>query len=660
MTVIMPAVIAIIALQIAERTAAGRYIDQKISHPGLFRFKEWWEPSTLDPRIKILSFDNRAAAYLKSHDLTLPDWAKTIRAIAAKGDIKIIVPKIFDSPYEQNEISEAVRILETVNQTSTAANIVFTSPQKIDIRPTVSQDRLDKNLRSVVSSAVSNDILEGTKVNHFVYGAGDQVLAGFSAFGHVDYAGDNRIRPIIALEIGALIPQLALTAIRNVEINPSDIKVMGKSLRLSPDGSILINTIPDPVIRKRALGLLPAVIQARQDKDITPIRPGDYVVLIPAMFTGAASYVETAHGTMPGSFLTVSILNSALKGSWISEHRDPGFIILLTGLLGFFLGFFIKPGKSAVYLIVASLAVTFFAMIMFAGFLRVFPFILPVFSLFIGGLSGLISQVNVSGIEDLRLQKELEIATIVQKSFFPPVRIETESPLRVSGRFAAASECGGDWWGQMRLGGYTYLMIGDAVGHGIPAALVTAVAFSATKIFEERHSLKPEEPIDPSKILEALNNVLCAMHSERACMTFLVMRIHDDSGQCVVANAGNPQPLIIPADAADIRLTAGQRTKVITARGDVLGLVRDSVYYTSSLSLSPGDRVLFYTDGLVENRAQATKNPLGKNWLKSILPKSSIPPDADLGEHIWSQYKHSIGSTPPDDDTTVVLLAYKC
>jgi serine phosphatase RsbU (regulator of sigma subunit) len=270
------------------------------------------------------------------------------------------------------------------------------------------------------------------------------------------------------------------------------------------------------------------------------------------------------------------------------------------------------------------------------------------------------TQSSVTGIEDMRMQKELEIATVVQKSFFPIASIDANAAVQVSGRFAPASECGGDWWGQMRHGGYSYLMIGDAVGHGVPAALVTAAAFSATKLFEDRFALNPDAPIDPSLILDALNKVLCAMNSELACMTFLVMRIDDDSGQSLIANAGNPQPIIIPADPTDARLGAGQRSKIITARGDVLGLSLDSQYKTSTAVLVPGDRVMFYTDGLIENRSQKTKKSLGKNWIKSVLPKETIAHNFDLGEKIWGDYQTAIGSMPPDDDTTVVMITYRC
>jgi serine phosphatase RsbU (regulator of sigma subunit) len=384
------------------------------------------------------------------------------------------------------------------------------------------------------------------------------------------------------------------------------------------------------------------------------------VVVIPAMFTGATDYVETALGTMPGSFLTVSILNSALMGTWIQEFRDPGIAVLVMGLLGFFLGFFIKPGRAALLLLLVSIGTIALSLIVFTKLLLAVSCLLPVAGLFAGGLCGLITQSNVTGIEDMRMQKELEIATVVQKSFFPPLTTDANADVQVSGRFAPASECGGDWWGQMRHGGYSYLMIGDAVGHGVPAALVTAAAFSATKLFEDRFKTNPDEPIDPSTILDALNQVLCAMNSELACMTFLVMRIHDQTGQSIIANAGNPQPLIIPADPSDPRLSPGQRSKIITARGDVLGLSLESQYKTMTANLTAGDRILFYTDGLIENSSQKTKKPLGKNWIKSILPKSDLPSDYDLGEHLWTAYKTAIGSMPPDDDTTVVMINYRC
>jgi serine phosphatase RsbU (regulator of sigma subunit) len=660
LTVVAPTFLAIILIQVTSRTVVGNYLDQKITHPALFRFKEWWQPSILDPRIKILSFDNRTAAHLKAHDLTLKDWAQTIQAIASKENVRLVIPKIFDSPYEPQDIEAANKIFASRHATSRITNLVYTSPHQIDNRSPINVEQLNNNLRQVASTHTASDILDRAKVGNIVYGAPDTLLSAFSSFGHADYTGDNRLRPLICLENGTMVPQLALAGVGGLEIGASDVKIMGQPLRISDNGSIIVNTVPDNVIRKRSLSLLAAVILARSGKDLPPIKAGDYIVVIPAMFTGATDYAETALGTMPGSFLTVSVLNSALTGAWIREIRDPGVWVLLMGLLGFCFGYFIKPSRAALSLILVSLAITTVSLVLFAKLLIVFSFLLPVAGVCVGGLSGLITQSNVIGIEDMRMQKELEIATVVQKSFFPPAVIDPNAAVQVTGRFAPASECGGDWWGQMRHGGYSYLMIGDAVGHGVPAALVTAAAFSATKLFEDRFALNPDAPIDPSLILDALNKVLCAMNSELACMTFLVMRIHDDSGQSIIANAGNPQPIIIPADPRDQRLTPGQRSKLITARGDVLGLSVESQYKTSTATLAPGDRIMFYTDGLIENSGHKTKKPLGKNWIKSVLPKSTLANDFDLGDKIWNDYKTAIGSMPPDDDTTVVMITYRC
>jgi serine phosphatase RsbU (regulator of sigma subunit) len=658
LTVIIPASIVILIIQITDSTVIRRYLDQKIYHPALFRFKEWLRPSTLDSRIKIFAFDNRTAAYLKSHDLSLEDWARTIRAIGAKDNVKIMIPKIFDVAFASNDIDKALQILKTRNPNSSVTNIIYTSPNKIDNRLAIDLELLLKNTRQITALSHPNAALDRNRKTNLAYGAESSVLQAFSAFGHAEYKNNNRMDPMIALENGVLVPQLALAGVGNLKITPTQINIMGHPITVSDDGSIIVNTLPDTLVKKHTLSLLAAVILARGDKDIPPIRSGDYVIIIPALFTGSTDYVETALGTMPGSFLTVSMLNSALQGTWIREFRDPGFFVIVTGMLAFFGGFLIRPTRAALILILTSTAMTLVSFFLFSQMLFVFPLLLPALSLFVGGLSGLITQSNVSGIEDMRMQKELEIATVVQKSFFPQTTGDHHGPVRVIGRFSPASECGGDWWGQMRHGGFSYFMIGDAVGHGVPAALVTAAAFSATKLLEDRFSAHPDEPIDPATILTSINAVLCSMNSELACMTFLAMRIHDESGESLISNAGNPQPLIIPADPSDPRLSDGQRSKLIPVRGDVLGLSRDIEYNTTKLALMPGDRILFYTDGLIENIGDKTKKPLGKKWIRSAIPGSSMGSDFDLAEQLWKTYQAAIGSTPPNDDTTLVMISY--
>ena len=77
--------------------------------------------------------------------------------------------------------------------------------------------------------------------------------------------------------------------------------------------------------------------------------------------------------------------------------------------------------------------------------------------------------------EKARLENEVKVAQLVQSSFFPNDDI-TIGPVDISAFYQPASECGGDWWGYVEDENVLVLIIADATGHGVPAALLTATA----------------------------------------------------------------------------------------------------------------------------------------------------------------------------------------
>ncbi|MCB0386337.1 MAG: HAMP domain-containing protein, partial [Bdellovibrionales bacterium] len=96
--------------------------------------------------------------------------------------------------------------------------------------------------------------------------------------------------------------------------------------------------------------------------------------------------------------------------------------------------------------------------------------------------------------EKARMETELATAKTVQATLFPETNFRSGS-IEIKGYYEPASECGGDWWYYNKVGNKTFLWIGDATGHGVPAALVTSAARSASRILEEM----PELPL--SKVL---------------------------------------------------------------------------------------------------------------------------------------------------------------
>lgn len=139
-------------------------------------------------------------------------------------------------------------------------------------------------------------------------------------------------------------------------------------------------------------------------------------------------------------------------------------------------------------------------------------------------------------------------------------------------------------------------------------------------------------------------------------MTFQVFRVEDKSGECVYANAGNPQPILVPRDTMDPRLGQSQRIKTLMARGNILGLDRETEFTDHTIRLTDGDRILLYTDGLIENKAKANGEPIGKDWLKRKLESLAQQTTTSLYENLWSSYKETSGNLMPEDDVTIVII----
>ncbi|MEK6626956.1 MAG: HAMP domain-containing protein, partial [Bdellovibrionota bacterium] len=113
--------------------------------------------------------------------------------------------------------------------------------------------------------------------------------------------------------------------------------------------------------------------------------------------------------------------------------------------------------------------------------------------------------------EKTRMENELAVAQIVQQSFFPKAD-KAPAGIKISGHHESASECGGDWWTVMEWGDKVALCVGDATGHGVPPALVTAVSFSCLNVLkglgdQDEGKMLPS----PKFVLERLNDSIATM-----------------------------------------------------------------------------------------------------------------------------------------------------
>lgn len=184
--------------------------------------------------------------------------------------------------------------------------------------------------------------------------------------------------------------------------------------------------------------------------------------------------------------------------------------------------------------------------------------------------------------EKERIKAELDIATKIQSAGLPTEAIENEY-LSVNGFSKPAKEVGGDFFDYFMIDDDNLaIMIGDASGKGIPAAL-----FAMTTQVLLKQMLKHEQ--NPSKILFALNNQLSKNNPESMFMTLWLGVYNMTSRKLKFSNAGHNPPLINEN---------GEFRYLDIDSGIVLGIIEDFDYLAEEIDLT-GELVL-YTDGITD------------------------------------------------------------
>jgi sigma-B regulation protein RsbU (phosphoserine phosphatase) len=261
-----------------------------------------------------------------------------------------------------------------------------------------------------------------------------------------------------------------------------------------------------------------------------------------------------------------------------------------------------------------------------------------------------ITRLLVETADKARMEKELETAQLVQDNFFPKGD-QTFAGYEVSAYFRPASECGGDWWGRFQVGSKLVLLIGDATGHGVPAALITAAAHScATTLARVQEKIAGVE-LSPSFVLEMLNAAIFHAGQGRVKMTFFAAVIDTATGAVRYANASHDLPLVGRAgdDAAfDVDSFA-------TRPDPCLGESLTTKFAEHEAGLSPGDALVLYTDGLSECR-NAAGEEFGERRLVRGLKKLGQHDAAGIKSQIVADVRAFAGKDAVDDDLTLVVV----
>lgn len=212
-------------------------------------------------------------------------------------------------------------------------------------------------------------------------------------------------------------------------------------------------------------------------------------------------------------------------------------------------------------------------------------------------------------VEMDRMHEELHMAASVQRDFIPST-LPAIPGLDLACVFRPVNYVSGDIYNIEQLDERTIgFFIADAVGHGVPAALLTMVLshnLDTTEVVTE-HGTTTRRLIPPSRVLSLLNDRLCSARSINGRFATAVYGTIDTiTREVTLAGAGHPPPMVL----------SSTESRAIETLGPLLGVFPDATFPEVTFTLAPGETFLLYSDGL-----EAAFN--------TLLTKSATRRDAD-------------------------------
>jgi serine phosphatase RsbU (regulator of sigma subunit)/predicted ester cyclase len=239
-----------------------------------------------------------------------------------------------------------------------------------------------------------------------------------------------------------------------------------------------------------------------------------------------------------------------------------------------------------------------------------------------------------------RVEQELQVSRRIQQTSLPR-EVPALEGWQITPFYQPAREVGGDFYDFFELEeGRVGIVVGDATGKGMPAALVESATSSMLRAVAQALGSS-----SPGEVLERVNETLLARIPPNTFVTCFYAILYPENGRLVFANAGHNLPC---------RRHNGHVDE-LRARGMPLGLMPGMGYEEKETILAPGEGVLFYTDGLVEAHDPGG-GMFGTPRLMSLL--SERPEGGtDLSATLMEELERFTGEEwEQEDDITLLTL----
>ncbi|HPJ38999.1 MAG TPA: PAS domain S-box protein [Spirochaetota bacterium] len=236
------------------------------------------------------------------------------------------------------------------------------------------------------------------------------------------------------------------------------------------------------------------------------------------------------------------------------------------------------------------------------------------------------------------IERELEVARLLQERLLPPSIPETPG-FHGHAVYVPMDKIGGDFYDIENRDGFLNIIVADVSGHGLPGAFLATVTKIALDNINDRGN--------SSEVLSRLNDVVLKYTVQGNFVTAFFALIDTSTNVMRYSSAGHLPPLLYRKKNDEFY--------ELNTKGTFLGWLRDIRIEEKTVQLETGDRVVFYTDGIIESKNR--QNELyGEERLQEAIRGYAHLSAENFSQELMLEIELFNGDSNFDDDITMVVL----